>query len=128
VDQPGFELKIRTPRHRGHARPIGQPNERPDAGCDVCAYVQHCGPQECGQFTRDECQHLSAEKVQRVKLFVHKMRNLSQKVRNSSQGWKFFECRHGPQGSKISGAGAKSSSVKDQDTHNTTRLPSSAAQ
>lgn len=70
ADQPSFELKI--PHHHGHARPIGQPHKRPDAGgnlCDVCACVAHYGPQECGQFTRDERQHLSAEKVHHVKLF-----------------------------------------------------------
>ena len=53
ADQPRVELKIRTPRHHGHARPIGKPNKRPDAGgglCDVCACVAHCGPQECRQF------------------------------------------------------------------------------
>ena len=74
ADQLGFELKIRTLRHHGHARPIGQPNKRPDAGgkpCDVCGCDVHCGPQECGQFTRDECRYLSAEKAWRVKLFVH---------------------------------------------------------
>jgi hypothetical protein len=34
-------------------------------------------PEECGQFTRDECRDLSAEKAQRVKHFVHRERNLS---------------------------------------------------
>jgi hypothetical protein len=52
ADQPAYELDIQVPRHHGHARPIGQPNKRPDAGgslCDVCACVAHYGPQPCGQ-------------------------------------------------------------------------------
>jgi len=54
ADQPRFEPKIRTLCHHGHARPVGQPNKRPDAGgslCDVFACVAHYGPQECGQMS-----------------------------------------------------------------------------
>ena len=53
ADQPRYELNIRTPCHHGHARPIGQPNKRPDEGgslYDECACVAHNGPRECRRF------------------------------------------------------------------------------
>jgi hypothetical protein len=73
ADQPRFELKIRTPCHHGHARPIGQPNKRPDADgslYDVCACVAHYGPQECRQISPATSHDLNAEKIQRVKCFL----------------------------------------------------------
>jgi hypothetical protein len=80
ADQPRFELKIRTPCHHGHARPIGQPNKRPDAGgslCDVCACVAHYGPQECGQFhPRRMSSSKCREKSARQMFYVHEVRNL----------------------------------------------------
>jgi hypothetical protein len=74
ADQPSFELKIRTPCHHGHARPIGQPNKRPDEGgglYDVRACVAHLRVlKSAGNFTRAECHDLNAEKIQRVKCFM----------------------------------------------------------
>src|SRR5262249_29528593 len=73
ADQPRLELKIRTPRHHRHARPIGRPAKRPDADDSLCdgACVTHHGVlKSAGNVTCGECRDVSAENVRRVKRFV----------------------------------------------------------
>jgi hypothetical protein len=101
ADQPRFELKIRTPCHHGHARPIGQPNKRPDADgslCDVCACVAHYGPQECRQFhLRRMSRSKRREHSARQMFYVHEGGICCVPV--------IFERQRRRAGSKISGYG-----------------------
>src|SRR5262249_49347311 len=101
ADQPGSELKIRTARHNGHARPIGQPNKRPDAEGKVSnmfAFGAHCGPQECGQ-------------IHPRRMGVSKRRESLARQTVCSRGakfvarWKFSKRPHGRPRSKISACG-----------------------
>ena len=73
ADQPRLELTIRTPRHHGHAQPIGRLAKRPDADdglCDGACVAHHEVLKSAGDMTCGECRDLSAENVQRVKRFV----------------------------------------------------------